>query len=148
MIVNILVDFNIGTLVIGKNDRWKTEINIGDTNNQNFVSIPHAKFIKILEYKCQIESIRVVLQQESHSSKCSLLDNEPVEHREKYVGSRIKLGLFRSAKGIRINADVNGSGNIMKKAIPNCFLANGTEGFVVSPMRITPKGFYAHKQAA
>ena len=31
------------------------------------------------------------------------------------------------------------SGNIMRKAIPNCLTTNGIEGFVVSPVRITPK---------
>ena len=144
-IVSKLVEFNIGTLVIGKNDRWKTEINIGDRNNQNFVSIPHAKFIEMLQYKCQLKCIDVMLQQESHTSKCSLLDFEPIEHREKYVGKRVKRGLFTSAEGIKINADVNGSGNIMRKAIPNCFTANGIEGVVVSPIRITPRGFYPCK---
>ena len=148
IIVDKLVEFNIGTLIIGKNDQWKNEINIGNRNNQNFVSIPHARFIKMLEYKCQLLSIAVIEQEESHTSKCSLLDLEPIEHREKYVGKRIKRGLFRSAKGIKINADCNGSGNIMRKAIPNCFTANGIEGFVVSPVRITPKGYYSHKQAA
>jgi len=147
-IVDKLVEFNIGTLVVGKNDQWKNEINIGNRNNQNFVSIPHAKFIKMLEYKCQLLNIDVILQEESHTSKCSLLDFEPIEHREKYVGKRVKRGLFRSAKGIKINADCNGSGNIMRKAIPNCFTANGIEGFVVSPARITPKGYYSHKQVA
>ena len=148
IIVDKLVEFNIGTLVIGKNDQWKNEINIGNRNNQNFVSIPHAKFIKMMVYKCQLLSIAVIEQEESHTSKCSLLDLEPIEHREKYVGKRIKRGLFRSAKGIKINADCNGSGNIMRKAIPNCFTANGIEGFVVSPVRINPKGYYSHKQAA
>ncbi len=147
-IINKLVEFNIGTLIIGKNDGWKTEINIGNRNNQNFVFIPHAKFIEMLQYKNELMSIDVIEKEESHTSKCSLLDLEPIEHREKYVGKRVKRGLFRSAKGIKINADVNGSGNIMRKAIPNCFTANGIEGFVVSPMRITPKGYYAHKQAS
>jgi len=145
MIVNKLIEFNIGTLVIGKNNEWKNSINIGNMNNQNFVSIPHAKFIKMLEYKCQLVSIDVILQDESYTSKCSLLDNEDVCRHETYVGKRISRGLFRSANGIIINADVNGSGNIMRKAIPNCLMANGIEGFVVSPLRINPKGFYPHK---
>ena len=72
--------------------------------------------------------------------KC-LLDFEPIEHREKYVGKRIKRGLFRSAKGILINADCNGSGNIIRKEIPDAF-ADGIEGVVVRPVRITPRGFY------
>jgi len=148
MLVDKLVEFNIGTLVIGKNDGWKTGVNIGDKNNQNFALIPHAKFINMLEYKCQLKNISVILQNESHTSKCSLIDNEDICHHETYVGKRISRSLFRSANGVIINADVNGSGNIMRKAIPNCFTTNGIEGFVVSPVRITPKGYYPHKQVS
>lgn len=147
-VVDLLVDFNVGTLVIGKNINWKDEANMGDKNNQSFISIPHAEFIEMLQYKCQLKCIDIIIQQESHTSKCSLLDLEPVEHREKYVGRRVKRGLFKSSTGIMLNADVNGSGNIMRKAIPNCFTANGIEGFVVSPIRINPKGYYSYKQAA
>jgi hypothetical protein len=35
-----------------------------------------------------------------------------------------------------------------KKAIPNCLTTNGIEGFVVSPVRITPKGYYPYKQVS
>lgn len=45
-------------------------------------------------------------------------------------------------------AYINGSGNIMRKAIPNCLTTNGIEGFVVSPVRITPKGYYPYKQVS
>src|SRR5205809_5520808 len=44
-IIDLLVAEGIGTLVIGKNVNWKQEVNIGKRNNQNFVSIPHARFI-------------------------------------------------------------------------------------------------------
>lgn len=37
-----------------------------------------------------------------------------------------------------INADVNGSYNIMRKAIPNAF-ANGIEGLGVNPIVLTIK---------
>jgi putative transposase len=40
-IVNQLVNQSINTLIIGKNDGWKQETNIGKVNNQNFVNIPH-----------------------------------------------------------------------------------------------------------
>ncbi|NPV12649.1 MAG: hypothetical protein HPY57_12760 [Ignavibacteria bacterium] len=56
--------------------------------------------------------------------------------------------MFKSKDGIIINADINGSGNIMRKAIPNCFDANGIEGFVVSPVRLNPKGFNPYKQVS
>lgn len=146
LIVDLLLEYNIGTLVIGKNDGWKQEVNIGKVNNQNFTSIPHSKFIKMLEYKCRLVGIDVILQEESYTSKCSLVDLEPIEHRDEYVGRRISRGLFKSKDGIIINADINGSGNIMRKAIPNCLTTNGIEGFVVSPVRITPKGYYPYKQ--
>jgi putative transposase len=148
LLVDLLLEYNIGTLVIGKNDGWKQEINVGKVNNQNFTSIPHSKFIKMLEYKCKLAGIDVIFQEESYTSKCSLLDLEPVEHREKYLGERKIRGLFISKNGIKINADVNGSGNIMRKAIPNCFDANGIEDFAVSPIRITPKGFNTYKQVS
>ena len=143
-IVNRLVKMNIGILIIGKNDGWKNEINIGKRNNQNFVNIPHAKFANMLKYKAELENIKVILREESHTSKCSFIDKEPIRHRDNYVGKRIKRGLFRSAKGILINADCNGSGNIIRKEIPNAF-ADGIEGVVVRPVRITPRGFYPCK---
>ena len=116
-------------------------------NTQNFVSIPHTRFIDMIVYKCNLVGITIILQQESHTSKCSFLDFEPIKHRKTYIGKRIKRGLFISSKGICINADVNGSANVIRKAIPNAF-ADGIEGVVVRPVRITPKGFYSHKLIA
>ena len=56
---------------------------------------------------------------------------------EKYSfsGNRIKRGLYKSAEGVLINADVNGSLNILRKAIPNAF-ADGIKGIVVSPVKV------------
>ena len=136
-IINILVEEGIGTLVIGKNDGWKQEISIGTQNNQNFVQVPHARFIQMLTYKAELVGITVVLINESHTSKCSFLDDEPICHHDKYVGKRVKRGLFRAADGRRINADVNGSYNIIKKAIPNAF-SNGIAGVVGHPVGIAP----------
>ncbi|WP_236031385.1 hypothetical protein [Ktedonospora formicarum] len=50
-------------------------------------------------------------------SKCSFLDLEPIGHHERYVGKRIKRGLSCASTGRRFNADVNGSLNIIRKAI-------------------------------
>ena len=46
--------------------------------------------------------------------------------------------MFKTAQGKIINADVNGSYNIMKKAIPNAF-ANGIEDLGVNPIVLTIK---------
>jgi len=116
-IVNFLVSNNISTLIIGYNEEWKQNINLGRTNNQAFVNIPFYTFIKQLEYKCKLEGINVILTEESYTSKCSFLDGETLEEHENYLGKRIERGLFRSAKGELINADLNGSLNILRKVV-------------------------------
>lgn len=132
-IIDNLVENRIGLLIIGKNGGWKQSISIGKRNNQNFVSIPHARFIEMLTYKAELVGIKVVLTEESHTSKCSFLDMEPVKHQEKYQGKRIKRGLFRSALGKLINADLNGAYNIIRKVAPEAF-SQGVEGVVVHPL--------------
>jgi len=72
----------------------------------------------------------MILVDKDHTSKCSFLDCEPIEHRE-YIGRRIK-GLFRSARGI-INADVNAAYNIIRKAIPPEAFADGIAGAGLHP---------------
>ena len=118
-IVNRLVSNEIHTLIIGKNDNWKQETNIGKRNNQNFVEIPYSRFIIMLKYKCELEGINVVITEENYTSKCSFLDNEKIcKHvNNEYAGKRIKRGLFRTATGKFINADLNGSLNILRKVI-------------------------------
>ena len=116
-IVNHLVSNNVNTLIIGKNDNWKQETNIGKKNNQNFVSIPHSQFVEMISYKCKLVGITVTLTEESYTSKCSFIDNEEMKHHEVYKGKRIKRGLFRTHEGKLINADLNGSLNIMRKVI-------------------------------
>ncbi len=131
-VVSYCVENNIGTIVIGKNDGWKQEANMGKKNNQNFVQIPHFKLIQMILYKAEEQGIDVRLQQESHTSKCSFLDDESVEHHEQYAGKRVSRGLFVSSTGKIINADVNGALNIIKKAVPNAF-AKGIEGVRLHP---------------
>ena len=116
-IVNFLVSNNISTLVIGYNEEWKQNINLGRTNNQAFTNIPFCTFINQLDYKCKLEGINVILTEESYTSKCSFLDGESLEEHENYLGKRIKRGLFKSAKGKLINADLNGSLNILRKVV-------------------------------
>jgi putative transposase len=126
---------DISTVVIGYNENWKQESNMGRQNNQNFVNIPFYTLVRMIFYKLDRLGIKVIEQEESHTSKCSFLDNESIEHHEHYVGRR-KGGLFKSAKGIIINADVNGALDIIKKAIPNAF-AKGIEDVVLHPIKVT-----------
>ena len=131
-IVDELINHHVGELVIGLNSDWKQEINIGKKNNQNFVSIPFMMIINQLQYKCKLSGINVIVREESYTSKTSFLDEEQVSKHEEYVGRRVKRGLFKSSGNRLINADVNGSYNIMRKEFPEIF-KYGIEGFAVNP---------------
>ena len=119
--MNYLVSQTIDLLIIGKNHGWKQNTNLSKVTNQNFVQIPYNRFTKILEYLCKEQGIEVVYQEESYTSKASFLDNDEIpvygelEETPLFSGARIYRGLYQTADGHLINADVNGSYNIMKK---------------------------------
>lgn len=143
-IVSISKENKLNTIVIGKNDGWKQEPSMTKVNNQTFVNIPHSRFIQMIQYKCEKEGIKVILQEESYTSKASFLnlDEIPVYGKSNHVnlefsGYRKIRGLYKTKeRGFIINADVNGAYNILRKAIPNAF-ANGIEGVGVHPLVIT-----------
>ena len=127
---------NIDTIVIGHNDGWKQEVTMGKRNNQNFVQIPFNTLIELIRYKAEERGINVIIQEESHTSRCSFLDGESIEHHDVYVGKRAKRGVFRSSDGILIHADLNAVYNIIKKAIPEAFV-NGIEGIGLYPRSLS-----------
>ena len=133
-VVDWCVKYDVGTIVIGHNENWKQKVNIGKRNNQNFVQIPFAKLIQQIGYKAEEKGIELREQEEAHTSKCSFLDNESVEHHKEYVGNRKSRGIFRTAKGILVNADVNAGYNIIKKAILKAFNADKIEGVALHPL--------------
>jgi len=141
-IIDLLIAERIGTLVIGNNPLWKQEANMSKRNNQQFVQIPHARFIAMLTYKAELVGIQVITGEESYTSKASFLDLDPIPtygNKNKDVvfsGKRVKRGLYKSANGRMINADVNGSYNIMRKVAPDAFRGKGVEDAVVHPMRL------------
>ncbi len=132
-LIDYCIHNNIGTIIIGYNEKWKQKSNIGKRNNQNFVSIPYYQLIRMIQYKAKFVGIDVTLTYESYTSKCSALDNELIGKHDAYMGKRIKRGLFQSSKGIKINADVNGAMNIMRKVVPTAFQGKGIEVKVLSP---------------
>lgn len=133
-IINICLENNITTLIVGHNDGWKQNTNLGKRNNQNFVSIPFETFISMLRYKSERQGLRFVEVNESHTSKCSSFDLEPVEHHDPYVGKRVKRGLFKTKDGILLNADINGSYNIMRKVKGDAAMPPYT-GFGYNPVK-------------
>jgi putative transposase len=134
-IIEYCVLNDIGTVVIGYNPDWKQNCHLGKKNTQNFVTIPYSKLIQQLDYKATEQGITVIQLVESYSSKCSFLDNEPIEHHNNYLGRRITRGLFKSDKGAIINADVNGAYNILKKAVLNAVEADRIEAAGLHPTR-------------
>jgi putative transposase len=150
-IIDVLVREGIGVLRIGKNDGWKQEINMGKRNNQQFVQIPHARFIQMLTYKAELVGITVKITEESYTSKASFLDLDPLpvrkngdETKQTFSGKRVKRGLYQASNGRYINADINGAANIIRKVAPDAFRrAEGVEdgkgtatSLVVHPVRI------------
>jgi len=123
-LVNYLVSQTIDVLVIGTNNGWKQNINLGSHNNQNFVGIPFYKFKQILTYLCEENGIEIHEQEESYTSKASFLDGDSIPvftkgDNKKYTfsGDRVCRGLYETKNKKLINADVNGSLNILKKFI-------------------------------
>lgn len=118
-IIDYCIKHNVGTIVVGKNNKWKQECDMGRYTNQHFAQIPYEMFISKLRYKCEDFGIRFIENEESYTSGTSCLDNElPIK--ENYnKARRIRRGLFVSNKGIKINADVNAAYQIMKKVFSN-----------------------------
>ena len=77
----------------------------------------------------------VLVQEESYTSKASFLDLDPIpvygeEDADKatFSGRRVKRGMYKASNQAQdLNADINGSYNIMRKALPNVFTDNGIE---------------------
>ena len=133
-VIELALERGCNTIVVGKNTDWKQESEMSKVTNQSFVQIPHAVFIDMLEYKCQKYGLNFAVTEEAHTSKTSWLDDEIPKHHETYVGKRIKRGLFRSAKRLLINADVNGALQIIRKVFPKA-KADGVWAFG-QPVRV------------
>ncbi len=103
------------TVAFVKNVGWKQSVKMGKRNNQNFVQIPHKKLIDMTRYKAQEYGIDVINDTEEYTSKCSFPDSEDICFHTKYMGKRIHRGLFEASKGMKINSDVNGSYNFLRK---------------------------------
>lgn len=140
-VANYCVSNNIGTLVIGLNKRWKDGANMGKANNQKFVSIPHSILIEQIKYKCYVLGIKVIVREESYTSKANALDGDFIPtHGDKVIptfsGRRVKRGLYKSPQGL-LNADVNAALNILRKETGEALNALACRGCVFQPVLVT-----------
>jgi putative transposase len=143
IIINYCITNNIGTLVVGYNETFQRNSNIGKTNNQTFVNIPYVKLRDKLQYLCELNGIVFVKQEESYTSKASFFDKDVIpvyndDNPKDYVfsGKRIHRGMYRTKDGTLLNADINGALNILAKSnVVNC-KALYSRGEVDTPIRI------------
>ena len=122
-VVDWCVLYGIDTLIVGHNDEWKQK----KQGMQNFTYIPYELFIQMLAYKCENNGIKFVENEEAYTSRTSFLDNEDRVKEYYNKERRVHRGLFIADCGKKINADVNGAYQILKKVIPDAF-SKGIEG--------------------
>ena len=106
---------NCSKVIVGYNEGWKTNVNMGNETNRKFYEIPYRKLLNKLRDALEKNNQELVIIEESYTSKCDALSLEKICRHKKYLGKRVKRGLFSSAKGKLINADLNGAINIYRK---------------------------------
>jgi putative transposase len=82
-----------------------------------FYHIPYKRIIIKLEDKLKKLGKKIIIHEESYTSKCDSLNLEKINKKEIYDGERKSRGLFISKIGKAINADLNGAINIMRKVV-------------------------------
>lgn len=135
-IIEYALSCGANTIIIGNNKDWKRNSSMSKKVNQSFVGIPHQDLIDKITYKGENIGLNVIVTEESYTSGTSFLDNElPIKENYKKE-RRIFRGLFKTNKGRLINADVNGSLQIMKKVFSNAFDGYEIEGLGLTPIKV------------
>ncbi|MEH2132910.1 MAG: transposase [Nostoc sp.] len=134
LVIDHCLRHGIGTLVIGWNEGFKESANMGRVNNQKFVQMPLGQLKDRLKQLCDLHGIRFIETEEAYTSKASFLDGDSLpKYGDKPIGwkasgKRIERGLYRSANGSIVNADLNGSANILRKVASNLSIDLGLLG--------------------
>ena len=143
IIINHCLTYQIGKLIVGYNPGIKQEINIGGSNNQNFVQIPFWQLRQKLQALCCRYGIEYGEQEESYSSKASFYDQDEIPvynadnpSQQKFSGRRINRGLYRTKDRHLVSADINGSANILVKSKHRLDFERVSSGFLANPLRI------------
>lgn len=145
LIINYCLENNIGNVVCGYNETFQKSSQLGKRNNQTFVHIPFGKLREKLEYLCKLYGINFIKQEESYTSKASFFDkdyipvyNDDDDNPKQYTfsGKRVKRGLYKTANGNLLNADVNGALNILSKSKVVDLTVLYSRGELDTPIRI------------
>ena len=120
MIIEYAKENKCNTIVIGDIKNIKQNMK----NNKRFVQMPLQSLVGKIEYKAKQEGIEVIYITEEYTSGVSSIDKEEINKANYNKARRIKRGLFKRENGKIINADVNGSINILSKYIKEIFSPN------------------------
>lgn len=151
-LINYAINYDISKIIIGNGTlSSKQNSKMSKKTNQNFISIPFSRLFQMIIYKAKMNGIEVILTEESYTSQTSFLNNEkPIKENgnnsRKKLGlknwkRRISRGLYKSDSGKLINADLNGSYQILKKVVPEAYSysknnkSKGIEGMMLYPIR-------------
>ncbi len=142
-IVNYCVDNDIDTIVCGMNKDFQRYSNLGKVSNQKFTQIPFGRIRDILNYLCELNGVNFIEQEESYTSKASFWDRDEIpifssesKTNNSFSGKRVYRGLYCSKNGILLNADLNGSLNILRKSNVVSLEALYSRGVLNPPSRI------------
>ncbi len=120
---------NVSVILIGDITDIRKEANHGKRNNQKLHSWSFSKLTQQIEYKASLSDIRFVRVSEAYTSQiCSCCNNirkSNRKHRGLYVCKFC---------GRKINADVNGAVNILKKYLQLFPMGNRSIGSVAQPL--------------
>lgn len=115
MVVEYAIENKCYKIIVGDLKGIKQDMDY----NKDFVRLPLQILAQMIEYKVKLKGIEVVKISERYTSGVSALDNEEIT-KENYNPKRRKFrGLFITNNGKKINADINGSLNILRKYIIN-----------------------------
>jgi IS605 OrfB family transposase len=142
-VIDYCINNDIGTLVVGYNETFQRNTDMGKRNNQTFVNIPYGQLRDKLAYLCELNDIAFVKQEESYTSKASFWDKDtiPVYNDDnpkeyQFSGKRIHRGQYKTKSGKILNADVNGALNILRKSSVVSLRTLYSRGDVDTPVRI------------
>lgn len=143
-IINYCIENNIGTVVCGYNTDFTRNIKLGNVINQQFTQISFSSLRIALKGLCEKYDMQYIEQEESYTSQANFLNldfipvynpNEP--YNGTFSGKRVKRGLYRTVDGVKLNADLNGAANILRKSKQNFDFEELCRGLLASPLRIS-----------
>ena len=141
-ICRLMEERGLSYLIIGYNSGQKQGIDLGKRNNQSFVQVPYARFRRILQTVCLRYGIRVILQEESYTSKACFGSRDRIPTYGKddtegiaFSGKRTKRGLYLQDDGKVMNADINGAVNTGRKHEERIFPEGRDYGYLYGPVK-------------